>query len=604
MGEKNDIAIVRKGTKQLLIDSGLDVKGKLSINGLDILAQLTALKTELAQVKDELKKVSKISTSWTKVQSSIEKIKPDTAAFKQLVKENWNGDYSPWFRWEIVAKGANGPQYGDIRVRFKNTYDEWVSSHKGDDVGKLKAYWSASIPALKVTYRDWPGLVRAVMLGEKFGSGPSIGLHYKRTHNGEHYPWWQPDGTLTKNGAHDWGGYLCTKTEVCGYNGCQMYDKSSSTACIHKEGKVFGQIISVCTALNPAKCDPSWEKSTWSVVQSSVPASVKTNHLLKYQIANPNTANFKDLVKRNWDGAYSPWIKWEVYTEDMSGLYADIRIRFKNTYDEWATSHKGDDVGKLKAYWSASIPSLKVSYRDWTGLVRAVMLGEKFGSGPSVGLHYKRTNNGEHYPWWQASGVLQKNGAHDWGGYLCTKPDVCGYDGCVMYDTGNSDACSHKAGKKFQQVLSVCNGAASDCAPTWKASTWTNVQSNFIAPSMGNMNQGWYKALMKMNWNGEYSPWVRWEIYGHDKNTLYADIRVRFKNNYDDWVASHKGDNIGKLKAYWSANIPDLKVSYRNKEGLVRAVMMGVDNGGGYFGWYTCINMIIRFLTQCSRDAT
>ena len=381
MGEKKDIAILRKGAKQLLIDSGVIVNGKLKVNGLDILAQLTSLQAELAAVKAQLKNVQKLGSSWTTVQSSIKKIKPDTAAFKKLVKENWNGDYSPWFRWEVVAKGAKGPQYGDIRVRFKNTYDEWVSSHKGDDVGKLNAYWSASIPTLKITYRDWPGLVRAVMLGEKFGSGPS------------------------------------------------------------------------------------------------------------------------------------------------------------------------------------------------------------------VGLHYKRTNNGEHYPWWQASGVLSKNGAHDWGGYLCTNPGVCGYDGCHMYDPTNSKTCSHKSGKKFQQVISVCNAGGASCAPSWKAPTWTNVQSNFKQPSMGNMNAGWFKTLVKMNWNGEYSPWIRWEIFAHDKNTLYADIRVRFKNNYNDWESSHKGDQIGKLKAYWSANIPDLKVSYRNKEGLVRAVMMGVDNGGGYYGRYPCMHV-------------
>jgi len=146
------------------------------------------------------------------------------------------------------------------------------------------------------------------------------------------------------------------------------------------------------------------------------------------ELATMTVDAFKTQVGIMWDNnvdtaCRSPWFSWRVY--DNGAEYADSRVCFTCDFETWSSGHAGDTPTSLwsSARWIVTVPALSVNIADNSGsIVRAVMYkDDSYAAGTNYGLHYKRTNEGEHFPWWDASGLYQHNG------YLCNTASSCGY---------------------------------------------------------------------------------------------------------------------------------------------------------------------------------
>ena len=120
----------------------------------------------------------------------------------------------------------------------------------------------------------------------------------------------------------------------------------------------------------------------------------------------------------------TPYIYWAVF--DSGTLWGITRTRWTGaTYSTWGSNHDWD-TGE------ANPPSGTVNWDVWktgsgttgntlatgtytvsndSNLVRAVLPQQSHNAGSTAyGIHYKRTNSGEHYPWFNSSGNITSNG--------------------------------------------------------------------------------------------------------------------------------------------------------------------------------------------------
>lgn len=186
-------------------------------------------------------------------------------------------------------------------------------------------------------------------------------------------------------------------------------------------------------------CDMNNVCGGWMLVQTSHPSKDDKGYM---PLANPLTNNvakkgnqvqkdYLSLAKNSWrnNGKNSPqilWVKWEK-DQIQTSYRMSAQIRFQHTYDEWIKLHRGDSGRfpfKVKAFWDVHYPNAGYKKQGIQQLVRAVQLGEGHNQNDGSnnrGLHYKRTNSGEHYPWWD------KNGKKNHQGYACFRRGQCGY---------------------------------------------------------------------------------------------------------------------------------------------------------------------------------
>ena len=123
------------------------------------------------------------------------------------------------------------------------------------------------------------------------------------------------------------------------------------------------------------------------------------------------------------DGGSTPYFYWAV--EQSGTLIGITRTRFYNTsFDSWKDHHTGDSPTALSPYGGSIVPEWSV----WgtTGLpsgteyvitddvsshVRSIPYRTIApGYGASQGLHYKRQNDGEHYPWRDGNEINSSEG--------------------------------------------------------------------------------------------------------------------------------------------------------------------------------------------------
>jgi hypothetical protein len=136
--------------------------------------------------------------------------------YTELTESIWQQNETE-FLWHIL--NSDGSTEADVRTKFNNTYAHWEANHTGGDGGSLssvvtpdlEATWSIYIPSLSIDIQP-TGIVRAVPFKGVAYSETAYGLHYKRTSQGEHYPWFDADGTMT------YEGYLCNNVSSCGYS--------------------------------------------------------------------------------------------------------------------------------------------------------------------------------------------------------------------------------------------------------------------------------------------------------------------------------------------------------------------------------------------------
>ena len=182
-------------------------------------------------------------------------------------------------------------------------------------------------------------------------------------------------------------------------------------------------------------CDMNNVCGGWMLVQATNPTSTyipldgpKTPATKGNQVQK----DYLSLAKNTWrnNGQNSPqilWVKWE--KDQIQKAYRmSATIRFKNTYDQWLKIHVGDQ-GRYRGpkgtvFWDIDHTKSGYKKQGIKMLNRAVQLGEGHNGdngSSNRGIHYKRTNNGEHYPWWG------KNRAKNHQGYACTNRGRCGY---------------------------------------------------------------------------------------------------------------------------------------------------------------------------------
>lgn len=197
-------------------------------------------------------------------------------------------------------------------------------------------------------------------------------------------------------------------------------------------------------------------------VQSSVPTDTPMSHRPPAQGLR---AGFLDLVSSLWrstagtDGCTSPYIDWEQVNRSTGEVQSIVAVCFNNSFQEWVDDHIGGDISigtsdscdgsvsrnpaRLRAIWRIAMPSAGLFYMA-RGINRAIMLNTSMidcKNGEQVeyaGIHYKRTPNGEHFPWWHGDGNVWDGAGNPsllsgtQNTYLCKDSSVCGYEvpGC------------------------------------------------------------------------------------------------------------------------------------------------------------------------------
>lgn len=122
---------------------------------------------------------------------------------------------TPYFYW-IVTNSSSGQLIGVTRTRFYNTtFEGWRDHHTGDNPatltpngGTITPEWSVwgttNLPSGTeyVITNDTSNHVRSIPYRSVAPTynDTSVGLHYKRTADGEHYPWRDLDDVTTQEG--------------------------------------------------------------------------------------------------------------------------------------------------------------------------------------------------------------------------------------------------------------------------------------------------------------------------------------------------------------------------------------------------------------------
>lgn len=125
------------------------------------------------------------------------------------------------------------------------------------------------------------------------------------------------------------------------------------------------------------------------------------------------------MVQRIYQTDDSPFIYWSIWDKATQALIGITRNQFTNgSFEKWRDHHTGDNPpaltangGTMAARWwvwgTSALPSgnAYTITNDASSHVRSIpyrsntAVYEGTYSSGSYGLHYKRLNNGEHYPW-------------------------------------------------------------------------------------------------------------------------------------------------------------------------------------------------------------
>jgi len=148
--------------------------------------------------------------------------------YNELTESIWLQN-STEFLWHI--KNLDNTTEAVIKTKFNDSYIDWKNGHIGgntvgmnssvNDVPPLNAIWYINIPSIGINYNyNKTGIVRAVPFKDTISKDTQLGLHYKRTDQGEHYPWFDANGNMS------YEGYLCSDTSTCGYSYGSLTDKT------------------------------------------------------------------------------------------------------------------------------------------------------------------------------------------------------------------------------------------------------------------------------------------------------------------------------------------------------------------------------------------
>ena len=165
---------------------------------------------------------------------------------------------------------------------------------------------------------------------------------------------------------------------------------------------------------------PSWVTSHSSLIIIEK-GQIGTTSTMKMSQANYGKF-IKESITRN--SGTTPYVYWAVF--DGGTLWGIWRIRWTGaTYSTWISNHNYNEgqntapsgtpssdvwkTGSGTAGGTVSTGSYTVSNNN--NLNRAVLMEQEYQGSGSWGIHYKRTNAGEHYPWRNSSaGNITSNG--------------------------------------------------------------------------------------------------------------------------------------------------------------------------------------------------
>ena len=162
---------------------------------------------------------------------------------------------------------------------------------------------------------------------------------------------------------------------------------------------------------------PSWVGSHNSCIlieKSQVGATTQ------YKLSQANFLKFiAESITRTGN---TPYIYWAVF--DTGTLWGIWRIRWTGaTYSSWVSGHDyngtntppsgtpSSDVWKTGSGSTGNtLATGSYTVSNESNLVRAVLPGAAYSGGGSYGIHYKRYDDGEHYPWRNSAGNCTSNG--------------------------------------------------------------------------------------------------------------------------------------------------------------------------------------------------
>ena len=164
---------------------------------------------------------------------------------------------------------------------------------------------------------------------------------------------------------------------------------------------------------------PSWVTSHSSLIIIEK-GQLGTTTTMKMSQANYGKF-IKESITRN--SGTTPYVYWAVF--DGGTLWGIWRIRWTGaTYSTWISNHNYTEGSNTAPSGSPSSDVWKTgsgttgnalatgtyTISNNTNLNRAVLPEQDYNSGGFYGIHYKRLNTGEHYPWRDSSGNYTSNG--------------------------------------------------------------------------------------------------------------------------------------------------------------------------------------------------
>lgn len=163
-------------------------------------------------------------------------------------------------------------------------------------------------------------------------------------------------------------------------------------------------------------CDMQNDGGGWLVLESNM-----------ISVPELSLEQYLSYVKGSWVRNGTEFA-WEVRNKTDKSLVSLVKVKFDNTFEEWKNNHTGANPN-LNASWSVVVPQLNIYWTDWHlhGIVRAEQYktpSKAYPGSTSEGLHYKRTDKGEHFPWTDPDGTLNVSNSL----YLCGDKTICGYE--------------------------------------------------------------------------------------------------------------------------------------------------------------------------------
>ena len=162
---------------------------------------------------------------------------------------------------------------------------------------------------------------------------------------------------------------------------------------------------------------PSWVYSHNSCILID---KLQIGQTTQYKLSQTNFLKFiAESITRTGN---TPYIYWAVF--DTGTLWGIWRIRWTGaTYSSWVSGHDyngtntppsgtpSSDVWKTGSGSTGNtLATGSYTVSNENNLVRAVLPSQAYQSGTAYGIHYKRYDDGEHYPWRNSAGNCTSNG--------------------------------------------------------------------------------------------------------------------------------------------------------------------------------------------------